>query len=54
MQCCHKWIFSAAEALFGIVSKQLITRKEKLFDKYHALLLEESQVTQFEVNCFPI
>jgi len=32
-----------AEALFNIVSKQLITRREKLFDKYHALLLEESQ-----------
>eukprot|EP00794_Sanderia_malayensis_P016938 gene16939-18645_t len=32
-----------AEAVFNIVSKQLINRKEKLFDKYHTLLLEESQ-----------
>ncbi len=33
-----------AEAVFGIVAKQLIARKDKLLDKYHMLMLEESQV----------
>lgn len=41
----NEMFIPTAEALFSIVSKQLITRKEKLFDKYHSLMLEESQVS---------
>lgn len=48
-------LLPTAEALFSIVSKQLSARKEKLFDRYHTLMLEESQVSGVYVSyCFII